>query len=122
VTSTTKAIVDSGTSLITGPSADVALLADSVGAKPFIEGEYLMRCNYEAPNIDLVIAGAVYTLTPTDYLIPDGGICIFGVMGLDISEPTGPLWILGDVFMRKYYTVFDYENARVGFALADHST
>lgn len=116
-----KAIVDSGTSILTGPSAKVAEIAEAVGAKPFISGEYLMACDYSAPNLEFTLNGVVYTLTPEDYLIPDGDICLFGMMALDIPEPTGPLWILGDVFMRKYYTVFDTANSRVGFALADHS-
>lgn len=116
-----KAIVDSGTSILTGPPEAVAKIAESIGAKEIIAGEYMVACKYDSlPNFDFVIGGNTYTLTPLDYLIPDGDLCLLGIMGLEIPEPTGPLWILGDVFMRKYYTVFDSGNKRVGFAEAKH--
>jgi hypothetical protein len=115
-----KAIVDSGTSILTGPSNEVAKIAAKLGAKEIIAGEYMMKCDYDAPDMVFNIAGKDYTLSPEDYLIPDGDLCLLGLMALDIGEPTGPLWILGDVFMRKYYTVFDVANERVGFALAAH--
>jgi len=116
-----KAIVDSGTSILTGPAETVKSIAKAIGAKPIIEGEYMVACAYDTlPNFDFEINGAIYSLSPVDYLIPDGDLCLLGIMGMDIPAPTGPLWILGDVFMRKYYTVFDVENTRVGFALANH--
>lgn len=117
-----KAIVDSGTSLLTGPSDSVKAIAAQIGAKEIIEGEYMVACDYEGlPNFDFVIDGKTYTLTAEEYLIPDGDLCLLGMIGLDIPRPNGPLWILGDVFMRKYYTVFDTANERVGFALANHN-
>lgn len=117
-TSATKAIVDSGTSLITGPSADIKKIADSVNATLVAGVEYYVDCNAKLPTIEFVVDGNSFTLDGTDYILESGGECILAMEGLDIPSPTGPLWILGDVFMRKYYTIFDYTNQRVGIALA----
>ncbi|TMW59477.1 hypothetical protein Poli38472_004546 [Pythium oligandrum] len=121
-TDVSKAIVDSGTSLLAGPKDQVAKLAKLVGAHKFIMGEYLISCTGQAPDISFVLNGKTYTLTKEEYVIKSGPICLFAVIGIDIPAPAGPLWILGDVFMRKYYTVFDWgtdtRKPRVGFALA----
>jgi hypothetical protein len=116
-----KAIIDTGTSLLTGPSEIVKSLAAQVGAKSLSNGEYMVSCRADLPDFDFIIDGKTYTLTSTDYLIPDGDVCILGIMGLDVPAPSGPLWILGDIFIRKYYTVFDEANNRVGLALANHN-
>ena len=60
--------------------------------------------------------GKVYTLTKKDYVIEDAGQCLFAMTGLDVPPPAGPLYILGDVFMRSHYVKFDVGNKRLGFA------
>jgi hypothetical protein len=118
VTKVLNAIVDSGTSLIAGPVADVKALAATLGAKPAMAGQYSIDCSAasSAPDIVVNIGGKAFNVPASKYIINGGNACILGIVGLDV--PRHPLWILGDVFMREYYTVFDYENRRVGLAKA----
>jgi C1A family cysteine protease len=119
VTTTKTAIVDSGTSLLAGPKADVAALATKIGATSILGGkEYTIECSKGGPDLVFTIAGKDYTFKFADYTINSGSTCLFAMTGIDVPAPNGPLWILGDVFMRKYYTVFDWGNKRLGFALA----
>jgi len=42
-------------------------------------------------------------------------------MAVNLSEPVGPkFFILGEPVLHKYYTVYDWEKLRVGFALANN--
>jgi len=115
----TNAIVDSGTSLIAGPTSDVKKIAESVGAKSMITGQFTIDCGMidAIPSMVWTIDGSEYVIPGKDLVLQSAGTCIFALIGMNFPEP-GPKWILGDVFMRKYYTVFDYDGKRVGFAPA----
>lgn len=116
------AIVDTGSSLLVGPTAQTDAINEMIGGLEVIpnSGQYWIVCDKidKLPDIDFVIAGKTFTLTGYDYVLQitqEGQTqCISGFMGLDV--PMGPWWILGDVFIGKFYSEFDMGNSRVGFA------
>jgi|DeeseametaMP2100_FD_k123_153836_1 hypothetical protein len=121
VISAKKAVMDSGTSLLAVPSASVKAIAEMVGAKsvlpiPPFNKEYTIDCDSEGPDMDIILGGKTYKLKKADYIIDDEGDCLFGMMGMDIPAPAGPLVILGDIFMRAHYVKFDLDNQQVGLA------
>lgn len=141
-----NAAIDTGTSLITGPSNDIQTLLK----------EYLIMnsCNKEdlnsMPTISFVIGGIKYNLESKDYVLSSKKdkvssfieisskkvkykslssslslnayentkdvICTRAFAPLDIEPPKGPIWVLGDVFIKKYFTIFNRDDNMIGFA------
>jgi len=119
MSSTKKAIVDSGTSLLAGPTAEVQAIANKLGAKSVLGKEYTVDCGATLPDLTFTLGGLDYVLKKSDLILQQSGSqCVLGLMGIDIPAPNGPLWILGDVFMRAYYVQFDWGNKRLVFAKA----
>mmetsp|Transcript_26124 Transcript_26124/g.42045 ORF Transcript_26124/g.42045 Transcript_26124/m.42045 type:complete len:371 (-) Transcript_26124:190-1302(-) len=119
-----QAIADTGTSLMAGPSPVMSAINKAIGAKKMIIGnEYQVDCSKidSMPTVNIQLNGKNFPLAPQDYVlqVSQGGQtqCLSGFMGLD-ALTSRELYILGDVFIRKYYTIFDAENSQVGFATA----
>lgn len=112
------AILDTGTSLIALPSDIAELLNSQIGAKKGYNGQYTIECDKRSslPDMTWNLAGYNFSITPFDYILEVQGSCISSFMGLDIPAPAGPLVILGDAFLRKWYSIYDLGKDRVGLA------
>jgi hypothetical protein len=107
--------VDTGTSMLAGPSDLVDKLSNMIGAKEDCS-------NYQGlPKLGFQIGDKVLNLKPDDYMDSSTNECSFSLMALDVPPPKGPLFIFGDPFLRRFVTVFDRTAPRVGFAVAKHS-
>ncbi|PIL37151.1 transporter [Ganoderma sinense ZZ0214-1] len=117
----TGAAIDTGTSLIALPTDMAEMLNTQIGASKSWNGQYTVDCSKvpSLPDLTLTFGGKPYVLKGTDYILEVQGTCMSSFTGLDINLPGGgSLWIVGDVFLRKYYTVYDAGKDAVGFALA----
>jgi hypothetical protein len=138
-----KAAVDTGTSLLAVPKLAFPELYELLRHPTQLEG----NCDGPGPLLHFEFEEFTLTLGPREYAqaqptssksriakprfeskAADGNethrkdlFCRPMLMSLDMPEPLGPkLFILGEPVLRKYYTVYDAHEKRVGFARAKH--
>jgi len=108
------ASMDSGHSLISGPPELIRRLKELTTPSGACTEEATMNM----PDVSFVIGGKLFTLTPMDYLIELEGHCTPAFRERPFRN--GHDWVLGEHFMRTFYSVFDYDDMRVGLARIDN--
>jgi len=124
-----KAIVDTGTTFFTAESG----LFDTVMRRlPPTKCSGLSADSH--PPITYTLQSSVgkevdFSLSSEEYMVADGSgedaLCSPAFMRIDIPAAHGPAMILGEVFLRYYFSTFDRgdgksASARVGLARASH--
>ncbi|EFB21335.1 hypothetical protein PANDA_002461, partial [Ailuropoda melanoleuca] len=110
-----------GTSLLTIPQQYLSALLQATGAEADRYGQFLVDCNniQNLPTLTFLISRVPFSLPYHSYVFTGNGICTIGVQATYLPSSSGqPLWILGGIFLRSYYSIFDIGNNRVGFATA----
>jgi cathepsin D len=107
-------VVDTGTSILTGPSSAINHIVRKIG-------EVDKDCSNvdDLPTVSIVMGGRAFDLGSDFYVLRAADRsgheqCFLGIQ----SAGADPTWILGDPFLRKWYTVWDADQNRLGFALA----
>ncbi|KAJ3130215.1 hypothetical protein HK101_005118 [Irineochytrium annulatum] len=87
-------------------------------------GIYTLPCAQapNAPDIVFNMGGNSFSLPWQDYVLSDGLNCFIGFMELDgdvVRHTT--VWIVGDVFLRRWYSIYDM-TGKIGLALVANTT
>jgi len=116
-------VVDTGTSILAGPVdaanqliakvGNVSADCSNVDKLPTIT--FSLNTNSGAKDFDL--GPEFYVIRAKDETGKEQ--CQLGIEGINAGVP---IWILGDPFLRNYYTVWDADQKRVGFATAKQSS
>lgn len=124
-----RAVVDTGTSLLAVPTDAAPELREGLRHPSSPDGSCR---SLTGPEVHFDLGNFTITLGPRDYArkqmedeIEDNTtspLCVPMMMLMDLPEPLGPkLFILGEPVLQRYYTGFDGEANRVGFAMAKHT-
>ncbi|CAM4573841.1 unnamed protein product [Caretta caretta] len=120
-----RAVIDTGTSLLAGPPSGISNINSYIGTS---DGTISCSAMSSLPNIVFTINGIEFPLPVSAYITDAAPLSLrlkhwdcteaqihkelrlLIFEGIDLPTTSGDLWILGDVFIRQYYVVFDRAN------------
>lgn len=110
-------VVDTGTSVLVGTPSVVYDFKGKIG-------KVAEDCSNvdSLPDITFTLSGKDYVITSNEYVLKvtqmGQSACTLGIQPINFPKQMEDFFIMGDTFIKAYYTHFDMGNSRVGFAKA----
>ncbi|KAF8159830.1 aspartic peptidase domain-containing protein [Crassisporium funariophilum] len=114
------AAIDTGTTLVGGPSRYIAQIFDQIpGSQPGtgnFQSYYTYPCDTTV-NVELSFGGKNWSISPADFRLSQltRNTCLGAFFELTTGG-SAPSWIVGDTFLKNVYSVFRYQPLSIGFA------
>lgn len=110
-----QASFDTGTNAIAAPKHIITSILDRLQVQENCE-------NYDSlPNIGFAFRMYILNIEKQDYIRKVGGKCFHQFLAVDLPPPRNDVIILGDPFLRRYFTIFDRESLKIGVAFSNHA-
>jgi hypothetical protein len=120
-----QAVLDTGSSLMMGPSEDLEPLLKALS----FPHDTQINCtqNQTFPRLGFLIGNTTFEMEPDDYMdrshlggAPQGVDQCWAHMMPVRDTGRGPIFVLGMPFLRAFYTAYDVEAKKIGIARAKH--
>lgn len=118
--SSLQAIIDTGTTGMALPMDDANNLHSILFGSSLVtdnKGNYAFPCDADA-NVTISLDGQEFSIPVSDFKGEEygsqlEGYCASKVQGLEDNN----YWILGSIFLRRYYAIFDIEKHKIGLGV-----
>lgn len=112
------AIMDTGTSFILIPEQDATAMHSSIKDHTQSGEMFFVPCDTKA-QLSFSFNKVAYNISAADWIGEkvegQGGLCRSNIIGRQTFKANQ--WLVGDVFLKNVYSVFDFEKERVGLGV-----
>ncbi|KAJ4994275.1 eukaryotic aspartyl protease [Stagonosporopsis vannaccii] len=111
-----QGIMDTGTSYILMPPADALAIHSQIPGYAQAGETFSVPCDTDAA-LQFVFGKQAYNISTADWLGGklDSGLCRSNIVGRQTFNASQ--WLIGDVFLKNVYAVFDFDGSRVGLGM-----
>lgn len=109
-----SAIIDTGTSYMMLTPDDAKTFHDLIPGSSQSGSKFTVPCDTDA-EVQVIFSGVGYTISPKDYVGQKSGSgCASNILAQQSFGEN--VFMLGDVFLKNVYSVFDFDENKIGFA------
>ncbi|CAG8615079.1 14477_t:CDS:2, partial [Gigaspora rosea] len=106
-----QAIFDTGSNMVFMPSEDAATYHQFIDGSSTDDGTYTVPCDL-TDQVAYIFGGISYNIDQSDLVTGNDGVVCYSSVQSGVDD----MWLIGDVFLRNVYSVYNIKEFTIGLA------